>query len=189
MLFFGSLVFAGLTSLVSVIEVVISAVRDKFELTRVAATFVVGIPAAVVSLIFFSTTSGVYVLDILDHFINRYGILVVAVVSMVVLAWVARALPGLAAHMNITGSFKLGRGWRVLIGVITPLALTFVLVREFIDDVKTPYEGYPAWMLGVFGWGAAAAVVVLAAFTARVRWRENTSLAVPGTPNDKEGGS
>ncbi len=185
-LFFGSLVFAGLTSLVSVIEVVISAVRDKFELTRVAASLVVGIPAAVVSLIFFSTTSGVYVLDILDHFINRYGILVVAVVSMVVLAWVARALPGLAAHMNSTGSFKLGLGWRVLIGVITPLALTFVLVREFIDDVKTPYEGYPGWMLGVFGWGAAAAVVVLAALAARVRWREKTSLAVPGTPNDEE---
>ena len=35
-LFFGSLVFAGLTSLVSVIEVVISAVRDKFELTRLS---------------------------------------------------------------------------------------------------------------------------------------------------------
>ncbi len=31
-LFFGSLVIAGITSLVSVIEVVISAVRDKFEL-------------------------------------------------------------------------------------------------------------------------------------------------------------
>ena len=32
-LFFGSLVIAGITSLVSVIEVVISAVRDKFEMT------------------------------------------------------------------------------------------------------------------------------------------------------------
>jgi NSS family neurotransmitter:Na+ symporter len=30
-LFFGSLVVAGITSLVSVIEVVISAVRDKFD--------------------------------------------------------------------------------------------------------------------------------------------------------------
>ena len=45
-LFFGSLVLAGLTSLVSVIEVVISAVRDKFEMTRVGASMAVGVPAA-----------------------------------------------------------------------------------------------------------------------------------------------
>ncbi len=33
-----------------------------------------------ISLVFFATTSGVYVLDIVDHFINRFGILLVAVV-------------------------------------------------------------------------------------------------------------
>ena len=84
-LFFGSLVIAGLTSLVSVIEVVISAVRDKFEMTRVGASLVVRVPCAVISLVFFSTTSGIYVLDIVDHFINQFGILLVAVVSMLVL--------------------------------------------------------------------------------------------------------
>ena len=34
MLFFGSLVVGGITSLVSVIEVVISAVRDKLDTGR-----------------------------------------------------------------------------------------------------------------------------------------------------------
>ncbi len=188
-LFFGSLVFAGVTSLVSVIEVVISAVRDKFELSRIGATIAVGAPAAVVSLVFFSTTSGLYVLDILDHFINRYGILLVAVASMVVLAWVARALPSLAEHMNAIGSFRLGRWWIVLIAAITPLGLTFVLVREFADDIRTPYGDYPGWMLGVFGWGAAAAVIVLAVLAARVRWRANTSLAVPDQPRNREEGA
>lgn len=178
-LFFGSLVFAGLTSLVSVIEVVISAVRDKFEISRIVATAAVGVPAAILSVAFFSTTSGVYVLDIVDHFINQFGILVVAVVSMLVLAWVARALPGLAGHLNRTGSVRLGRGWMVLVAAITPLALSVVLIRQFLVDVGTPYEGYPGWMLGVFGWGVAAGVVVFALLAARVRWRESTSLAVP----------
>ncbi len=185
-LFFGSLVFAGVTSLVSVIEVVISAVRDKFELSRIGATVAVGGPAAVVSLVFFSTTSGLYVLDILDHFINRYGILLVAVVSMVVLAWVSRALPSLAEHMNAISSFPLGRWWIVLIAAITPLGLTFVLVLEIADDIRKPYGEYPGWMLGVFGWGAAAAVIVLAGLAARVRWRANTSLAVPDQPRNRE---
>ena len=79
-LFFGSLVLAGITSLISVIEVVISAVRDKFEMTRVSASLVVGVPAAVISIVLLGTTTGVYVLDIVDHFINRFGILLVAAI-------------------------------------------------------------------------------------------------------------
>ncbi|MGB7981232.1 MAG: sodium-dependent transporter [Candidatus Nanopelagicales bacterium] len=185
-LFFGSLVFAGLTSLVSVIEVVISAVRDKFELTRLSAVMVVGIPAAVISLAFFSTKSGVWILDIVDHFINRFGILAAAVASMIVLAWIVRAIPGLARHMNRYGSIRLGRWWVVLVSVVAPLALGFVLIGEFITNVRTPYgdpeDPYPTWMLGVFGWGAAVAVIVFAVLASRVRWREQTPLTVPDEP-------
>jgi neurotransmitter:Na+ symporter, NSS family len=181
-LFFGSLVLAGITSLVSVIEVVISAVRDKFELTRRAATLWVIVPSALLSLAFFSTTSGVYVLDIVDHFINRYGILVVAVVSMLAVAWLARALRELADHMNRTGSVPLGSWWKVLISAITPLVLIVVLVRELTADLQTPYESYPSWMLGVFGWGIAVAVIVLAVLASLIRWRPETS---PNVPEDE----
>ena len=178
-LFFGSLVIAGLTSLVSVIEVVISAVRDKFEMSRIGAAMAVGVPAALISLVLFSTTSGVYVLDIIDHFINQYGILLVAVVSMVVVAWGLRALPGLAAHLNRTGSLPLGRTWFVLVSFVAPLALTYVLVDTMRDDIETPYEGYPGWMLGVLGWGAAGAVIAFGALAALVRWRADTPLEEP----------
>ena len=177
-LFFGSLVIAGLTSLISVIEVVVSAVRDKFEMTRRNAALAVTIPSAILSLVFFSTTSGVYVLDIVDNFINRFGILLVAVVSMVVLAWVLRGLPTLADHMNRNGSVHLGQWWIVLMSVITPVALTYILVRDFIDHLQEPYEGYPTWMLLVFGWGAAAGVIVFGFVAARMRWRHEDALTV-----------
>ena len=178
-LFFGSLVFAGVTSLVSVIEVVISAVRDKFDTGRLTATLWVVVPSAVISLVFFSTTSGIYVLDIVDHFVNRYGILLVAVVSMVAVAWVARALRPLAAHLNSTGSVPVGRWWAVLIAAVTPAALTVVLLRELTTDLGEAYEGYPAWMLGIFGWGTVVAVVVFAFLALIVRWRPQTSLEPP----------
>ncbi|HEY9265185.1 MAG TPA: sodium-dependent transporter, partial [Mycobacterium sp.] len=86
-LFFFSLVIAGFTSMVSIVEVVISAVRDKFEITRTTATIAVTVPMALLSLVFFATTSGIYVLDIIDHFINQFGILLVAVISMLVMSW------------------------------------------------------------------------------------------------------
>ncbi|MFC5729844.1 MULTISPECIES: sodium-dependent transporter [Nocardioides] len=178
-LFFGSLVIAGLTSLISVIEVVISAVRDKFEMSRIAASMAVGVPATVISLALFSTTSGVYVLDIVDHFINRYGILLVAVVSMLVVAWVLRELPGLAAHLNRTGSLPLGRIWFALIAVVAPVALAYVLIDELFTDIEEPYGGYPDWMLGVLGWGSTAVVLLFGVLATLVRWRSETPLVEP----------
>ncbi len=175
-LFFASLVMAGFTSLVSVLEVVVSAVRDKFEMSRIRATLVVTVPCAIISIVGFSTTSGIYVLDILDHFINRFGILLVAVVSMLVLAWVVRALPRLMSHLNRDGSVPIRGWWVVLVSAITPLALAFVLVRELVAVIQAPYEGYPQWMLLVFGWAAAALVAVAGFLIARVPWRPETRM-------------
>jgi NSS family neurotransmitter:Na+ symporter len=176
-LFFGSLVIAGLTSLVSVIEVVISAVRDKFELSRVTAALIVSVPCAGLSVLFFSTTSGIFVLDILDHFINQFGILLVAVVSMLVVTWGLRALPMLASHLNDGGSVRIGLWWRALIGVVAPVGLSYVLVDAFLTDIREPYEGYPGWMLVVFGWGAAVAVIVVGFLAGRTRWRAEAALS------------
>ncbi len=178
-LFFGSLVVAGVTSLVSVIEVVISAVRDKFEMTRIGASMAVGVPAALISITLLGTTTGVYVLDIVDHFINRFGILVVAVASMVVLSWLARKTELLRDHLNRDGSVHIGRWWLWLIGLVAPAALTFILVSEVINNVQEPYEGYPSWMLNSIGWGLALAVMVLGFLAARVPWRASTFLGDP----------
>lgn len=178
-LFFGSLVLAGLTSLVSVIEVVISGVRDKLDLGRVSATLLVGVPAALISVLLFATTTGVPILDTADYFINRFGIVAVAVVSVLVVVWVYRDLPDLRAHMNATGSLALGRWWMLLVGVITPLVLTFVLVQEFRDTIAEPYGDYPAWLINSVGWGAVVAVVAVAVVITLLPWSKRTSLDPP----------
>ncbi|MGA7687631.1 MAG: sodium-dependent transporter [Jiangellales bacterium] len=180
-LFFGCLVLAGLTSLVSIMEVVISAVRDKLDLSRIAATLLVCVPAAMVSVALFATTTGVPVLDTLDYFINRFGILLVAVVSMVAVTWGFRDLPRLRAHMNDTGSVRLGRWWLVLVGVVTPAVLTFVLAGELVDALQTPYGDYPAWLLASFGWGAAIVLVLVAVGLSVLPWNQRTSLDAPTT--------
>lgn len=189
-LFFASLVIAGLTSLVSITEVVISAVRDKFGLSRVGATLGVTVPMAVLSVVFLGTTSGLHVLDILDHFLNQFGILLVAVVSMVVIAWGIRALPMLADHLNDRGSVHVGTWWQALVGVVAPLALAYVLVDAFLTDVDKPYGDYPTWMLAVFGWGAAVAVIVLGFLAARLPWRgEDVATDVSDESLEREGRS
>jgi NSS family neurotransmitter:Na+ symporter len=178
-LFFGSLVLAGVTSLISVIEVVISAVRDKFEMSRIGATMAVGIPSAVVSIVLLGTTTGVFVLDIVDHFINRFGIVLVAVVSMLALTWLFRSTGLLRDHLNRDGSVHLGRWWQGLIGVLAPAALTYILIQDLLDNLDTPYGDYPTWMLNLLGWGVAAAVAVLGFVLAQLPWRQSTYLGDP----------
>ncbi|MFC6154753.1 sodium-dependent transporter [Nocardioides yefusunii] len=178
-LFFGSLVLAGVTSLVSILEVIISAVRDKMELGRVAATMVVTVPIAVVSVLFFATASGVAVLDIADYFINQFGILFAALVAVVVLAWVLRKLPLLQRHLDARGSVKLRGWWPLLVGTVVPVALGYIFVESLKDTLDETYGGYETWMVGIFGWGVAGGAIVLAVLLALMPWRKGTSLEVP----------
>lgn len=178
-LFFGSLVIAGVTSLVSVIEVVISAFRDKFETSRLTATLVVGIPSAVVSIALFGTTSAIYVLDVVDHFVNQYGILVAALVSVLVVAWLLRALRGLGDHLDAYGHPRVGGAWRVVTSIVTPAGLAVVLVFALRDDLAEPYGGYPTWLLAVFGWAMVGLLPLVGFLLARLPWRAGTHLAGP----------
>lgn len=178
-LFFVSLVLAGFTSLISILEVVISAVRDKLELGRVQGTLLVTVPLAVISIVLFSTTSGLVVLDISDYFINRFGILFAALVAMLAVGWGVRRVPWFAEHMSRYGSIRLGGWWRALVMVITPIALAIMLVLEVIAAVGEPYGGYEGWMLGVFGWGLAAAAIVAGVLLSLPQWRRATPMEAP----------
>ncbi|MBJ8339963.1 sodium-dependent transporter [Antrihabitans sp. YC3-6] len=189
-LFFASLVVAGLTSLVSVLEVVVSAVREKIGLSRVSAALWVGLPAAVLSIGLFSTTTGVYVLDTMDHFVNSFGILAAAVASMVALTFVFRKLPVLMAHMNKFGTIRLGRWWQFLVGGLAPAALAFILFRDFMSELEAPYEGYPSTFINIFGWGMVVALIVVAIGLSFLPWSRHTPIEEPGyddeTNSDKE---
>ena len=99
-LFFASLVLAGITSLVSIVEVVIDAFEDKFNLGRTASVVVVGGLMAVVSLALFPTTTGLNLLDIVDNFANNFGIVGAGLVSVITLGWGLRRLRSFADHLN-----------------------------------------------------------------------------------------
>ncbi|RRN01650.1 sodium-dependent transporter [Bibersteinia trehalosi] len=168
-LFFGSLTFAALTSFISVIEVIISAVQDKFNLRRAKATFMVGLPMMFVSVILFGTTTGLPMLDVFDKFVNYFGIVAVAFVSLI--AIVANEKLGvLGDHLNETSSFKVGFIWRLCI-VVTTGILAFMLFSEGAKVYSEGYEGYPSWFVNTFGWGMAIALVVVSYLLSRLPWK------------------
>lgn len=153
-LFFGSLVIAGISSLISILEVPISAFQDKFDWSRKkAVTAIVGV-CAVISISAFSTGSSLVLVDVIDHFANNIGIVAGGLLSIVWVTWFNRhKIPGLLAHSNHISSIKLGGAWVFMLTVITPTVLTIALGMKLVDLVQNPYEGYSTTILLLFGWG------------------------------------
>lgn len=169
-LFFGALVFAGVTSLISILEVIVAALQDKLGWARVRTTLTVAIPLAIVSMALFSTTTALSVLDTADAFVNAFGIMAVALVAVIIVAWLLHKLPVFVEHLNRRSSFRVGLLWKLLVGVLAPLVLGYLLVSELMTKINEPYSGYPGWFLAIFGWGMVIALVVLALLLSALPW-------------------
>lgn len=184
-LFFGSLTIAGFTSLFSLFEVVVSAAKDKLDLPRKTTAVATGVLMAAISLVLFSTTSGLASLDIMDKFTNNVGIVAIALIAIVVIDWVLRRIEELSAHLNQVSSFRVGTVWRICVVNVTTLVLGFTLFQEIATLIKEPYGGYSAAQLGWFGWGVVGFIVVASAIMSTLRWPED--MPIDGPPGSDFG--
>ncbi len=179
-LFFGSLAMAGFTSLLSILQVVSAGFQEKFGWTPRQASVRLGVVSAIISVLLFSTTTGLVALDTADQWANNVGIVGSAVLMSVLLLWVLRRGPELRYHLNAVSTFRLGPWWQVLVAVLAPLVLGYMLVSRIVTLVVDGYEGYPAWYLALVGWGAIAFMVLAALVLTALRWRRSPDDFVPG---------
>ncbi|MER7700382.1 MULTISPECIES: sodium-dependent transporter [unclassified Streptomyces] len=169
-LFFGSLVIAGLSSLISIVQVVVSAVQDRTGMRRMPAVLGIGGLVALVSILIFPSESGIYLLDASDHFINQYGIALAALVGLIVIVWVLRQLPGLQRNADATSAIRLGHWWRICLGVITPVVLGWMMVDSLRAEFQENYEGYSTGFLLSAGWSVAIGALLVGVILALMPW-------------------
>ena len=169
-LFFGALLFAGLTSAVSILEVGVIALRDKFGLSRTRAVNIVCGLALLIGLIYL-TKGGLYYLDTIDHFINNYGLVLSGLIEVILVAWVVRQLRDLQQFSNENAYIRLGSWWVYCLSIITPVILIVITAFNIYNEFANPYEGYPASGLIVLGGGAVALAIVLGFVFQALRWR------------------
>lgn len=170
-LFFSSLVIAGLSSLISIVQVVVSAVQDRTGMRRMPAVLGVGGLVALVSVLLFPTESGIYLLDASDHFINQYGIALAALVALIVIVWVLRQLPSLQRNADATSAIRLGHWWRICLGVITPLVLGWMMVDSLRTEFEENYEGYSTGFLLSAGWSVAIGALLVGVILTLMPWQ------------------
>lgn len=171
-LFFASFSMAGLTSFISILQVVAPAIGEKLGLSNGKATLAAGLPSAALSFILFSTGSGLWDLDIVDAYINYIGVVGSAIVMCVGLGLVLRRLKELQRHLNLVSDTRIiGGWWRGLVAVIAPLLLGYMFLQNVWSYATNGYDAYSAGLQGVFGWGVIFLVVVATIVFTRMPWR------------------
>ena len=171
-LFFASFAMAGLTSFISIIQVVSAGFGEKLGLSPRTASLVVSIPAAVLSFILFATSSGLPDLDVVDAFINNIGVVASAIIMCVAVAWVLRRTRLLQDHLNaVSESRMVGLWWRVLVGGIVPVLLGYMFFQTLWTYTTQGYDTYPNGFVMVFGWGMLLLVALATAIMTLVPWK------------------
>ncbi|MEG6522636.1 sodium-dependent transporter [Desulfotomaculum sp. 1211_IL3151] len=182
-LFFLALAFAGITSLISINEAAIASIMDKFDIERKKATIIYTGTAALCSLLF-ATGAGLYILDIVDHFVNNFGIVFGGLMQVLLIGWLFN-LKSIKEHINPISDVKVGNWWLFSIKVLTPLVAGYTGIMTLIADIQKPYEGYPQDALFWFGWFVLIVIAVGGCLMASVKWRNEQSLVKGGVTGDR----
>ncbi|OTG64316.1 sodium-dependent transporter [Acinetobacter silvestris] len=154
-LFFTSLFVAGITSMVSILEVPIAALQDKLKWGRIKAVSVVGGGTGAVSIFLFSTNNAIKLVDIIDHFINNLGIVSGALISIIMVSWFKRVLMSeLETHINRISTIQLGKTWEFTLTIVTPVVLLSTLLLALNSLIQKGYGDYSSNLLLCFGWGS-----------------------------------
>ena len=171
-LFFTSLFVAGISSMVSILEVPISAMMDKLKWSRKKAVSIIGGGSALVSIVLFSSVNSIKLVDIIDHFINNIGIIGGALLSIICVVWFKRsALIEIRNHVNAISTIQLGKGWDFTLTVITSLILLVTLGMTIYNLLLKGYGDYSLSLQWLFGWGCVIFCAVIAFILTRVKDR------------------
>ena len=151
LLFFLLLLMAGLTSSVSLVEGLASAVIDKFRVSRGRAITIFCTLGALGSCLFAlpqvvnpglenDGTLGLTLVDLVDHWAFSYGLLVVGLLECVLIGWIFGVLR-IRESINAHSRWRLGSWFDALIKVVIPLLLLFVLGYAVVQEIRNGLYG------------------------------------------------
>ncbi|MBR2489304.1 MAG: sodium-dependent transporter, partial [Clostridia bacterium] len=139
-LFFIMVFFAALTSSISLMETVVSIIKDKTKLERKTICLIVFIGSVLLGLpscLGFGvlgdiTVAGMTFLDMFDFISNSVIMPIVAFLTCVFVGYIIKPKT-LIEEMNIGGKFKSATLFTVMIKYIAPIFIVLILVSSILD--------------------------------------------------------
>ncbi len=159
--FFLCLISLGIDSAFSIVEGVVTGLRDRFRhLSRVTITAALCVVGFMGSL-FFCTRSGLMWLDIVDRWMSNYGLALVGLLECIAVGYFFH-LDELKDYINEHSEIQVHNWFDAFIKVITPGILIFLLANQFLTDITETYGGYDGVLthaVTLAGWGWFAVLI------------------------------
>lgn len=168
--FFGALLTAGVTSMVSILQAVVSGFHDKFDIEHRKAVTIVLVPTFVLSIMFI-TGAGLNILDIVDAFINNIGVATGGLIEVILITRFFNP-EKLRREANEFSNFSIGKWWIYSLRIVTTIVLGVMLFLNTKDFVLNGYGSYATADVNIFGWGCILLVVVFADFLTAINGKE-----------------
>ncbi len=148
-LFFLVLLSLGIDSAFSILEGVLAAFKDRVQMST-AKLALIGSFVGLLCGIIYVTRAGLYFLDLIDHFLLNYGMIIFGIGQCLLVGWTSAGRE-VKDHLAAQSKWFPVKTWWWIIRLVAPVILVIILISFFIKELGAPYGGYPGWAIAI-GW-------------------------------------
>lgn len=134
-LFFLCILFAGITSIIALMEGVCYSISDKFGFSRQKTATIVCIVGVCISAIF-ATGAGSMILGVFDAYLNNFALLFAVLLECIIFGWVYD-FDELINTLNQYSTIKVGKTWKTVIKFILPICIFGLWAQGVLSTLST----------------------------------------------------
>jgi len=170
-LFFVMLLTLGIDSAFSMTESMSASIKDRWKLKHRTANISVGIVGFLLG-IPFVFGSGYYWLDIVDRFMNQFGLMIICLGEAIFIGWYYGS-GRIREYVNNISEMTIGKWWDICIKFILPVVAIVLLTAEIVERIGKSYGGFPRAAEFYGGWLIVILLPILGLILASVKIKEN----------------
>jgi len=134
-LFFICILFAGITSVIALLEGVCYSISEKFLIERKKTATVVCIVGFLISAIF-ATGIGSTILGVFDAYLNNFALLFAILLECIIFGWIYK-FDDLIDILNKNSNIKVGKTWKIVIKYILPFCILGLWIQGIYSTIST----------------------------------------------------
>ena len=134
-LFFICILFAGITSLIALLEGVCYSISEKFLIERKKTATAVCIVGFLISIIF-TTGVGSTILGVFDAYLNNFALLFAILLECIIFGWIYK-FDDLIETLNNNSRIKVGKTWKAVIKYILPICIAGLWIQGVMSTIST----------------------------------------------------
>lgn len=145
-LFFICILFAGITSVIALLEGVCYSISEKFLIERKKTATVVCIIGFLISTIF-ATGAGSTILGIFDAYLNNFALLLAVLAECIIFGWIYK-FDDLIETLNNNSKLQVGKTWKTVIKYILPICIGGLWIQGVYSTIVKA-DGLSLTVMGI----------------------------------------